>query len=142
MKGQYSVTYMALFILMSVVFMGGILTLGNIFEENVGEEVTDQLTENIAMRINKVIVDIRIMDNRTSVGYITKEVEIPKRIGDNSYTIIGDYNKLRIQTHGKNSLIGVYNVSWWDANVTGSSFSSNQKATLNYSAEAHKITLS
>jgi hypothetical protein len=147
MKAQYSVTYLALFVLLSILFMGGIITLNSLLERNTNTELTQQMTYNIGTRIEKTALDIRILNNKSEADYIIKEVSIPARIGDNTYSIQGDtrdkfnvalgttdysYN-LIFQTQGKDSIINIYNISMWDINISGTAFSTNQKVTLNYS---------
>jgi len=127
---------------MSIVFLGSIILLGNIVEKSSTKQISEQFTENIATKIQKEIVDIKLINNISTSSYIVKEIEIPKRIGGNTYTIFGKENLIQVQTHGKNSIIQNYNYTWWDANLTGSTFSSNQKITLNYSSTNHTITFS
>ena len=84
MKAQYSVTYLALFVLLSILFMGGIITLNSLLERNTNTELTQQMTYNIGTRIEKTALDIRILNNKSEADYIIKEVSIPARIGDNT----------------------------------------------------------
>ena len=136
MKGQFQVVYLALFVLFGLIFLGFVFFLSQDIEESGGKEISELLIEDTLVRIERSIVELKYLDNQTDVGSSVKKIGIPKRIGDNYYTITAENSTLTFSLHGDNALLRTRVIKVWDAEIGGLVYSSNGVVKINYTSGA------
>ncbi len=142
-KGQYTLVMAMIFIAIGFVMMSGLYLFSNTVKDTSTRTVGNEIIESINGKLESVILEFKYLNSTTIPQTISKTIRIPERIGDQSYSISGKNDTLRIQTSGKNALTKTTNISsMWDVNLEGFSHSSNGKVTLEFTRVDKKIVIS
>jgi hypothetical protein len=142
-KGQVSVFYMAFFILMGVVFLGLTFTISSDFKDESISEISGYISESIFTNIEKTAIEIKAMENQTSPNeIISKTTNIPHKLGDRKYQIIGDENRIILHAVGSTTIYETHTIYWSEANITGSVDSQNRKLTLTFNTSNNELRIS
>jgi hypothetical protein len=142
-KGQTSVFYMAFFILMGVVFLGLTYSISSNFRDDSITEISGYISESIFANIEKTAIEIKALENQTSSDeIIAKTTNIPHKLGDREYQIIGDETRIILHASGSNTIYEIHNIYWSEANITGSVNSQNRKLTLTFNTSNNELRIS
>jgi hypothetical protein len=142
-KGQTSVLYMAFFILMGVVFLGLTFAISSDFKDESISEISGYLSESIFTDIEKTAIEIKAIENQTSPNEtISKTTNIPHKLGDREYQIIGDETRIILHAAGNNAIYKTHTIYWPEANITGSVNSQNRKLTLTFNTSNNELQIS
>lgn len=129
-RGQTSIVYVSLFVLLSVIFLGFVFTFSSDFKENSAEEITSYLAENIFARIEKASLELKALHNQTTAENLTKTISIPRRLGENTYQIIGRNNQILLVAAGQTNVYKTKTIYWQDIIFEGSADSQNSEISL------------
>jgi hypothetical protein len=141
-KGQVNVIYMSYFILLSLVFLAFILALSDNFKEDSSDEIKEYIADNVFSRIEQASLELKSIQTQTSADNLIKIVSIPRRLGENSYQIIGKNNSLIIQSSGSSEFYKVKPINWKEFTFEGSTNSQDAQIKLLLNITSNKIVIS
>jgi len=141
-RAQVNVVYMSYFVLLGLVFLGFVFTFSNSFKQDSVDEIQEDIADSIFARIETASLELRAIENQTGTINLTKTIGIPRRIGENTYQIIGQSKNIIISSSGENSFYKRKTIYWQGLGFEGSADSQNSKVNLFYNSTNHRIRIS
>ncbi len=141
-RAQFTLVMAMIFLAIGFAMMSGLYLFSNTIKDTSTRTVGNEIIETINGKLESTILELKHFNDSTVPVTISKTINIPEKIGDQSYSISGKNDTLRIQTSGKNTLTKTTNITnLWAINLEGFAHSSKGKVTLEFVSLDEKISI-
>ena len=135
-RGQVSIIYLVITLAIAFFIAAGVFLFARGFTTDVGASLGEVALSSVAQQLESVLLDLKRISDQTNETVASVEIQIPKTIGDQRYTIAGENSsEVRLRTLSEKSVLKILEVNFWDVEIVGFAESSQGfvKLTLNQS---------
>ncbi|MFH0868818.1 MAG: hypothetical protein V1839_01175 [archaeon] len=136
-RAQYSVVYMLAISGILIFLMGAVFIMTSSFQRATTENFGREILGSVTAKIETSLIEFKELSKNANTS--SANINIPELIGEQRYQVTANQHMIEIRTFGNPSLVQQYNVTFWDADLGGSVFSSKGKIHVTYSAANNKV---
>jgi len=141
-RAQVSIIYLVITLAIAFFIAAGVFFFARGFTTDVGANLGEVALSSVAQQLESAMLDLKRISDQTNTTVLSVELEIPKTIGDQRYTIAGENtSQIRLRTLSEKSILKVLEINFWGISVVGFAESSQGfvRLTLNQTADTVRI---
>lgn len=137
-KAQYSVVYLLAVSGILIFLLGMIFLMSNSFQKTTTGKLGNIILDGINAKIETGLLELKSLSKNSQNSTVV--LGIPELIGEQRYAVMASGNAFELRTLGDPSLTNNYNMTFWNATLRGTVFSSKGKIHLEYLAANNTVT--
>lgn len=147
-KGQISVVYLGILTVISIFMFAAVFTWGLSLKDSSVAELNQFQAESLLANFENHLASFKTVATESGDGLknTTLIVQVPFKVGEESYFVRGDNHYLIIDIPGRGTQTrqtlfrkGIY---WWNASFNGGAFSGGGRVKFYYNSSSGNITIS
>jgi len=137
-KAQYSVVYLLAVSGILIFLLGMIFLMSNSFQKATTDKLGNIILDSINSKIETGLLELKSLSKNSQNATVI--LGIPELIGEQRYSVMASGNAFELRTFGNPSLANHYNLTFWNATLRGTVFSSKGKIRLEFLAANNTVT--